>query len=380
MGLLGIFLCFRFPSSVFGVLLLNVALIQVLFFLSTIAHELGHILLAGIAGLRPFGVEIGKGPVVVVKKWFGLRWEFRAIPYGGCAHSATPRTRFYRLRQTVCVLGGPLANAVLLGFGVCGIYAGLDQFKAGELLAGLRPAGMFTAVNVALLFFSIWPAVYDTRYGKSPSDGLLLWQTWRLAPQEIEGHVAHYFYKECESSHAEGRFPDALRWAQDGLKRHPRSYELAMMEAAILIELSRLAESRRAYIRLLGRYYMFPEVRSLIFNNVADGDLLTSDPELLAEADACSRLAMELTPSAYYVKGTRGGALVEMGEYEEGLPLLHEALSQTPDKRDKALDACYIGIAEEQRGRRAESRSYFALARRLDPKCLLLAREPKEAS
>ncbi len=373
----GLFLCFRYPSSSMGVLLLNAALIQVLFFISTVAHEVGHVLLAAIAGLRPFGIEIGKGPVVTVKKWFGLRWEIRAIPYGGCAHSATPWTRFYRLRQTACVLGGPLVNAVLLGVGVYGIDAGLDQFKAGEILAGLRPAGMFTAVNIALLFFSLWPAVYDTRHGKSPSDGLALWKTWRLTSQEIEGHVLHYFYKKCEADYHEGRFADALRWAQEGLEKHPISYELAMMEAAMLRELSRLPESRRAYIRLLGRYYIYPEVRGLIFNNVADGDLLTRDPDLLAEADACSRLALELTRAAYYVKSTRGGALVEVGEYEEALTMLHQAFAQNPDKRGKALDACYIGLAEAGLGRKAESASYLALARKLDSQCVLLDREAK---
>lgn len=98
-------------------------------------------------------------------------------------------------------------------------------------------------------------------------------------------------------------------------------------------------------------------------------------PELLHKADTCSRLALEKMPWIVYNKGTRGSVLVELGKYEEGLRLLHDAMRNHTEKRGQALDACHIGIAEARRGNLAESRNYFAIARRLDPKCKLLDRE-----
>ena len=50
------------------------------------------------------------------------------------------------------------------------------------------------------------------------------------------------------------------------------------------------------------------------------------------------------------------------------------------DDWNKAANACYIGIAHARRGEAEQCRSYFALARRLDPKCVLLEREPKTAA
>ena len=50
-------------------------------------------------------------------------------------------------------------------------------------------------------------------------------------------------------------------------------------------------------------------------------------------------------------------------------------MKNNPENYGQALNACYIGIAEARRGNPTESRNYFAIARRLDPDCILLDRE-----
>jgi hypothetical protein len=62
-------------------------------------------------------------------------------------------------------------------------------------------------------------------------------------------------------------------------------------------------------------------------------------------------------------------------QFEEGLKLLHDAMQNHPEKSSKALNACYIGIAEARRGNSVESHNYFSTARKLDPYCVLLERE-----
>ncbi len=79
-----------------------------------------------------------------------------------------------------------------------------------------------------------------------------------------------------------------------------------------------------------------------------------------------------------YFRGTRGRVLVELGRIQEGLPLLHQALKANLEKDGRALNACYLGIAAARRGDLAVSKSYFALARKLDRDCILLEREAVE--
>jgi hypothetical protein len=68
--------------------------------------------------------------------------------------------------------------------------------------------------------------------------------------------------------------------------------------------------------------------------------------------------------------------LVQLGRFNDGIPFLKEALRDHPEKWGKAINACCLGIAAQKQGSLDESRSYFALARKLDPRCPLLDRCP----
>jgi tetratricopeptide (TPR) repeat protein len=131
----------------------------------------------------------------------------------------------------------------------------------------------------------------------------------------------------------------------------------------------------RAYAVLIGRHKKNKNLDGLLLNNLAWTYLLVGKLELLHKADTCSRIALETLPWLVHCKGTRGSVLVEYGKYEEGLKLLHEAMKKYPEKSGQALNACYIGIAEARRGNANESRNYFAIAKKLDPDCILLERE-----
>ncbi len=95
---------------------------------------------------------------------------------------------------------------------------------------------------------------------------------------------------------------------------------------------------------------------------------------MLIKADTCSRLALKQIPWLVNCKGTRGSVLIELGRYDEGLKLLHDALRDDSHKPGQALNACYIAIAEARRGNLKESHNYFTLARKLDSDCVLLER------
>lgn len=74
------------------------------------------------------------------------------------------------------------------------------------------------------------------------------------------------------------------------------------------------------------------------------------------------------------IKGTRGTVLVAMGNTEEGILLLLEAMSQTESQNEQARSACHLAEAECRRGAHDEARNYLEEARKLDRNCPLLSR------
>ena len=196
-----------------------------------------------------------------------------------------------------------------------------------------------------------------------------------MPKDDIEQLPAYWFVRESQESSAKGQYEEAKKWIEDGLRLYPENYWLEYTRASILTDLKLYQEARRIYAILLGRYHRSDEVRFTIFNNVAYVNILSGEARLLAQADDCSRRAFAKHPSSLHFRSTRGSVLIELGQYEEGLKLLHQALRRHTERPARASDACFIAIAEARRGKLEESRSFFALARRLDPKCPLLEQE-----
>jgi hypothetical protein len=361
------------PSISLGPWLLNIALYQSFIFICTIIHELGHVGAGRMVGFRIFGVEIGHGRVISEFVFGGMRWQFRTVLFGGFALGTARDTKLYKLRESLFILGGPLANIVLVAVSVWALP--LDASISSGPFKGCAPVLVFLVSNASLLAYSLWPHRFESQYGKVPNDILLLWDTWWQSRVEVEQLPAHWFFLEAQESQRQGNHETAKKWIEDGLRLYPNNYYLELLQAYNLMELKRYGEARKAYVHLLGRYSKSEELRFILFNNIAYVDMLSGDARLLEEAEVCSRLALEKCPWNFYFKGTRGSVLVEMGQYEDGLKLLHQALKQNKERHGRALNACHIAIAEARCGNLAESRSFFKMARRLDPKCTLLERE-----
>ncbi|HEY3855066.1 MAG TPA: hypothetical protein VGO67_11775 [Verrucomicrobiae bacterium] len=112
----------------------------------------------------------------------------------------------------------------------------------------------------------------------------------------------------------------------------------------------------------------------IVLNNIAFVDVILDRPELLPEADDYSRQALESMPTLAPFKGTRGMVLAGLGQYDEGVALLKQALKGNTENESKAINAFCLALAAKQRGFESESECYNSLARKLDPNCFLLTR------
>jgi tetratricopeptide (TPR) repeat protein len=356
-----------------GFLLLNISFLQLSVLAFTIWHEIGHAVVGRIVGMRVFGIEIGKGRVVCEFRFCGMFWRFRTIPFGGVAYGASYSARFFRIRKSLSVFGGPLANLIALCISIQ--ILSLNRSPAPKLLDDFVPIEIFALSNFLMLVFSLWPYMVNSVAGRIPSDGLFLWKVWWFKDKQIEENLAARYYLEAIEHQKQKDFVEAQKWLEDGLRRFPDNIRLKIHAAGSLFRLKKYPEALRAYALLIGRDKKNKNLDALLLNDIAYTYLLIGKSELLHKADTCSRIAFEKLPWIIYCKGTRGSVLVEYGKYDEGLKLLHEAMKKHPEKSGQALNACYIGIAEARRGNANESRNYFAIAKKLDPDCILLERE-----
>jgi len=377
LGLVGLFRIFVFPNLAMVTVPLNLGFLTVASVVGTILHELGHAAAGMLAGHRIFSVEIGKGAAFLEFKWLGSRWRFGALPVGGLVMGMPRRPDCPRLRRALFIAGGPAANAILALIAWKLLW--LDKLLAFGPLAGFTPVGMILFANLMIVVVGLWPYRVLTAHGRVSSDGLSLWQIWREDNAKFPASFYLFYLLEANECCLDRKFVDAQKWLADGLRAFPGNHWLEFNAAAVLVSESKLEPARDAFRALLPALENDPNLYPLLLNNIAWLDVMLGRPELLPEADDFSRRALESGPGMPCIRGTRGSVLVELGQYNEGVALLEDALRREPGKPGKAISACYLGIAAARRGQAAECRNYFALARKLDPHCLLLSGEKNPA-
>jgi tetratricopeptide (TPR) repeat protein len=371
-ALTGVVVSLLNPTFFVGSLLLNLALLELFVFLSTILHECGHILAARIAGLRVFGIEIGFGRYVADFWLGGLRWQFRALPFGGFAYAAPRTTAYYRLRNSVFILGGPLVNLMLVALSIGSTFDGEKRLYEA-LSQGLSPVAVLFFANAGLLLYSVCPAEFTTARGKIANDALLLWRTWRTSKSEIEKASLVWHYWEAEHCRSQRKFSEAETWIANGLEQYPNNFVLESQRALLLDAKGEFLAGFELSEKLLARSNEFPTYEPILLNNVAYFGVCTRNPHLLERADVTSREALDRMPWLACIKGTRGAVLLRLGRCDEALKLLREAFTAHDDRISRALSACWLAEAYLRMDEPTQAKRYLAVARRADPHCVLLS-------
>jgi tetratricopeptide (TPR) repeat protein len=368
----GAVLCVLLPQTTLGSLFLNIACLQLFTFICTVLHELGHVIAARLVAFDVLAIELGHGQVSSEFVSAGFRWRFRLVPVGGIAFAIPMDAKWYRTRDSVFTLGGPMVNAMLMLIGF--LFLSFDA-QVAETDFPFSPMKMLVFANAALLVYSLVPHEYQTERGKIPSDLLRLWQTWRQpAPDDRSVRYSFYLFKGQEMCRRRD-WGEAEELLQKGLKEFPEDGTLRTLLAHVFLGLKRFEEARKIYINLVNSNQGNPSALALLSNNVAYANLLLADPALLQEADVLSCSAHEAEPTSPYYQGTRGCVLIELGRIDEGVALLTSSFERHTEPVEKAEIACYLGIAASKQNNVPESRRWFGVARKLDDQCTLLDRE-----
>jgi len=347
--------------------LLALPLIPFFFPLAIVVHEFAHALAALALGLRVFSVSYGlSGPLLFRGRIRNWAFEIRRSPPSGFTQAAPRTTKWLRLRWGLFVAAAPMTNALLA--------VGLFAYSTTSSIVGAF-ATSFAWANLIALFSSLFPWKYQTRFGATPSDGLILLKLPFEKAESDRRKQAAYFALEGTECLRRKDYARAAEWAQFGQQNNPGEIQTRCVLGLALLGLKRFDEAREHFLEMaasddpLGKA---PPHRAIFLNNLAWTDLMAGGAERLDEADRYSYQAMRLTPWVAAIKGTRGSILVALGQIDEGVTLLHEAIDEHEENANKALNACFLAIGFHKAGNSAASRRSIEKARQLDPNCELI--------
>jgi len=360
------------PTGFFGrVLLQMLAALLVLLVPLIVLHELAHVLAARLVGLRVFQVHIGAGPLVGSARFFHVRWHLHWLPVSGATVVAGPQMPAYRWRQFLVLLAGPAMHALL-------ILVSWRLLLDWSLEAVGGPLHILVTllfwINIALMISNLIPRRVAISTGIAGTDGgAMLKLLFKPGDLQHSYHRAYYVHEVVDAVDR-GDFDAARRWSEDGSSRYPQDALIANAVGYMLISAGDYQAARQTFLRVLAFDGLEEVVRAMGMNNVAYTNFMLADPTLQSEAGSFSEEAYARMPWEPAVVGTRGAVLIWLGQYDEGLILLRQALVKTPDRRNRAANASILAWGEHLRGGYKESQKYLDLARKLDPKSPALAR------
>jgi tetratricopeptide (TPR) repeat protein len=363
-------------GSRLGLMLTNLILMLVLSLLLSAMHELAHAATGRLFGIRIFRIAVGGGITLLSWRMFGILWELRLSPVGGATWLASPPQRMRRLRLSGVILAGPLMNAALLAVGILAVIhlINLHPVYGTKAASYLNLGLLFVFCNLIFFVSSILPFLPATSKGQSATtDGWKLLQIIFGKQDDPETVETHYYIQEYLDALQRNDPGAAMGWAERGLRRFPEHPTLRDMLGNSLARARRFRDAREVFLSLLSsEEAQKPLFKYIICNNLAYADLLLRDPDLLPEAERYSGDAYRQIRWLPEIVGTRGAVLVELGRLDEGVRLLREAMGKLKDAPSRAVNACHLAVAEHRAGHAAESRRYYQLAWKLDPKCYLL--------
>ncbi len=319
--------------------------------------------------MRIFTVNIGnRGRIRSIRRLFGHDVVFRSLPLGGHTLAKPKSIVFARVRYSLFLLGGPLANLLLIALAIplCA------QFTAESAVFWMFAGFMWgNALNLARDLFpmKIWVGSQKVR-----NDGLVLFTLPFASQETVTWWQVDRFYLEALEAAEQGRLQDGENWLAKGLKEYPDKSWSPHSMACALSQLQRNAEARELYLTLLAKSENNPRAMAGFQTSIAWTDLMLGDPALLAEADHFSKLGVEAFPWDSYTKAIRGSVLVELGNIDEGIRLLAQAIKENDLPSAKAWNACCLAVAMMRTAHCETANEYVEEAKRNDPHCPLLQR------
>jgi hypothetical protein len=311
--------------------------------IGTLAHELGHLICAGIASIKVERIVIGVGPVLARSHIGDMALELRRWPVSGAVWPAPDAVPPKHWLQAVFILGGVLGNIAVIGL-VSWLHA---AGVAPQIIDRAGPPILL--VQVWFIIATLVPYRWNLDGMPVSSDGL---QLLSLISRRIANLALLRPYRSSRlrllPSRAFLRIVD--HFAHPGRDTDPGVRR----------------EVWEALRRELAQGGLPADEEMLVLDWLITDALIYADPALCSQLEAWSLRAIQLGPQVRTLIGSRGSALIEAGAYEKGKAMLEPLVSAKDTALfDGLISRIFLARAEHALGDEAAARCLMAQAREI---------------
>ncbi len=316
--------------------------------LAILIHESGHVLAARAVGFDVIEARVGRGPVALAWRAWGVRWLIhRYAPLGGLTLFVPPEGAS-RWRRGVSYVGGALAN--LAAAGVAAAFFAILDGAVWDLAGAVAIGWLF--LNLLMALNALWPA----KGADHPSDGALILGLLRKPAPVTDERFP--LLRQTQRLTLAGRFSEAADIFEAQLKIWPNDpYVLGMV-----VHCTAQAKGDRAALaryRLLAAkapagppkpFDWHADMTGWMAGNIAWSAINAGPDADLDLAERQLQIALSLQPDAPAIKGTQGAWLAARGQADTGEDLLVRALPELETPADKAAFTRRLAEARRLRG------------------------------
>lgn len=352
-----------------GWVLLNFALLGLILWLITMAHEAGHAIAARLMGLDVYRIVLGLGKPLGTIILGGVPIDVHAVPTGGLTYADIrdePRARFKRI---VIIAAGPLVEVAILW---AAIRFGGDAAVAEQFTGGPASVTALILASALSLMGNVLPLRAFAHPGATANDGAQLLHLLFMRPfpaGELERlsaiQRAQFLVDYAQNTEAEA-------FTRSALNKYPGDRYLLVACSAALLNQHRWSEGREVLLEVLKQPDLEKRVEAVVSNNLAWADLHLLDSRLIDEARMHAATAHGLLPWQAFVSSTYGCVEALHGDPEVAIVALRRSIAAQDRKRTRASALAAMAMAHARLGNHKESEEALASAAAVDPNCPLL--------
>lgn len=363
-------------------------------------HELGHVVAAWWAGLRPVKMRVGSGWELFGFSRGTLRVSFGLKPNSGYVEVNTLDDQLTRKAKLLLYSGGPAASLLTFLVGM-GILVSVDSQSAIFRTTPLEIYKQMFLVQHAALFVSLFSTQVMIDGMKTKGDMAAILEELVIPMGEAENfpeireraswnevwekdqpfllpfpHFAEIFALLIVwvGKDAAPKLEELVDRTLSGgrLKNHQLCH-LLFTRAGCLAYRGQTAAARKSLDEAIDTASS-DDLKVSLCEQAANLVLVGRLTELLPAVDRYSRLALQLQPGEITLEGTRGAILVELDQIEAGAQMLPKVFEQSESEGDKTISAFYLALASLKAGDLAVSQSWRDRMMQHSPPEWLLAR------
>ena len=317
---------------------------------SILMHEMAHLAVGRIMGLRPKCLRVGKG-------WEWLRIQIRGVevvfaiwPLIGAAYVVEMPLRWMRWRGSAFAIAGLLANVAMAW--------SLWQLLDGDLVDGIVRKLVIAALiwEGYFIFVNIIPDEVDAYGSLIGTDGKQVFDyiTGRMPRRLFRGY-------EMDIRRYDPEFDVRKSVTFQGISKMQEVHKKVLSA----YEAGRTSEYLEACRLILDCGELLPGERAQVLDAMACQFLQHGHEAARSGAMAWAEEAYRMFPTSRTVCGTYGALLVENGKYEAGIDVLKVCTGAAGSQMDRGISSCFTAKAHHKLGNDEETRQWLLKAKEI---------------